>query len=82
MVEIQGLQAFCKEVPEICHADVSWLLTYLIFGTILTVKWVKLGDFRHFFFKTPDMKNDLKFGMLMYPDHLQNYLNFGDCWFS
>ena len=49
MVEIQGFQAFCKEVPEICHADVSRLLIYLIFGTILTVKCVKLGDFRHFF---------------------------------
>ena len=81
MVEIQGLQAFCKEAPEICHAYVSWLLIYLIFGTILT-EMGQIRGFETFFLKTPDMKNDLKFGMLMYPDHLQNYLNCGDCWFS
>ena len=76
-----------KKWPEILHADVSWPPSELIslrpwsvdfcnFGTILTlwnrsnlgfpgISWIMHGVI------------GLKYGMLLYPDHLQNWLDYG-----
>ena len=76
-----------REWPEILHADVSWPPSELIssgsrsvdfcnFGTILTlwngsnlgfpgISWRMHGG------------NGLKYGMLLYPDHIQNWLDYG-----
>ena len=51
MVEIKGLQAFCKEVHEICHADVSWLLIYLIFWHNFDYEMGQIWGFQTFFFE-------------------------------
>ena len=73
-----------RKLPEILHADVSWPPSELIslwprsvnfsnFGTILTR--VKLG-FPGISWRTHG-GNGLKYRMLLYPDHLQNWLDYG-----
>ena len=77
-----------REWPEMLHTDVSWPFTELSsswswsvdfsnFGTILTLwKGPNLG--------LPGISwgthggNGLKYGMLLYPDHLQNWLDYGN----
>ena len=74
-----------RECPEILHADVSWppsaLISYshgLLIFLNLALFW--LGETTQCY---PDVSrrmhwgNSLKFCMLMYPDHLQNWLDFG-----
>ena len=71
------------------YADVSWPYTELIslwlwsvgfcyFGTILT-KWNRSNlGFPGISWGT-HKGNGLKYGMLLYPDHLQNWLDYGYC---
>ena len=83
-VSRHSLENAWREWPEILHADVSWPPSELIsygsrsvdfcnFGTILT-KWdgSNLG-FPGISWRTHG-GNGLKYGMLLYPDHLQNWL--------
>ena len=76
-----------REWPEILHADVSWPPSELIssrsrsvdfchFGTILT--WWNRSNlvFPGISWRT-HWGNGLKYGVLLYPDHLQNWLDYG-----
>ena len=76
-----------REWPEIVHADVSWQPSELIW------LWSRFGDFSNlgviltlwngsnFWFRGISWRthgrNGLKFCLLMYPEHLQNWLNLG-----
>ena len=77
----------CRKWPEILHAVVSWPPSELIslwlqsvdfcnFGTILT-EWNRSNlGFPGISWRT-HWANSLKFCMLMYPDHLHNWLDYG-----
>ena len=80
------LQNTTAEWPEIWHVDVFWPLSELIrFWSVCwyssfwhhfdLVKQVKFGIFRIFF--RMHERNGLKFDMLMYPDHLRNWVHLG-----
>ena len=91
-----------NEWPRIWHADVSWPALELIkfrsqsivfahFGTILT-KWDVLNLESPYFLRRMHGRNSLKFGILIYADHLRNWLDCGhglliflilvQCWLS
>ena len=81
------LETAWREWPEILHTDVSWPPSELIssgsqsvdfcnFGTILTLWNGSNLGFPGIFWKT-HLGNGLKFCMLMYPDHFQNWLDYG-----
>ena len=79
--------AISRRMSEILHADVSWPLSELItlwvrsadfsyFGTILT-QWNGSNLWFLGISQRTHGGNSLKFCMLMYPDHFQNWLDFG-----
>ena len=76
-----------REWPEILHADVSWPPSELNsswsrfgdfsnFGTILTQSSGSNLGFPGISWRTHG-ENGLKYAMLLYPDHLQNWLDYG-----
>ena len=77
------LKATERQWPRIWHADVSWPPPEL--NRLVTVYW--FFSFWHYFDLVKQDKfvvsrrmhgeNSLKFSLLMYPDHLQNWLHFG-----
>ena len=53
------------------------LLIFLVMVPLLQVKLVKIFGVRSFYWERMGDLNGLKFGMLVYIDHLQNWLDFG-----
>ena len=77
-----------KEWPEILHTDVSlplselssswsWSVDFSNFGTILTYRKGSNLGFPGISWGT-HRGNGLKYGMLLYPDHLENWLDYGN----
>ena len=53
------------------------LLIFLILVPLLLVKLIKIFGVRSFYWERMGNLNGMKFGMLVYIDHLQNWLDFG-----
>ena len=89
LIATTNMSFYCShfECPKIWHADVSWPLQnsrirfwsssvdFSHFGVIFT-KWNRPNLQLMDIFWRMHGRNGLNFGMLMYPDHLQNLLNF------
>ena len=85
-VSVHFLENAWREWPEILHADVSWppsdlwvLGHGLLIFVILVLFWLsetgQIWGFRAF--PGEHWGNGLKYGMLLYPDHQQNWLDYG-----
>ena len=78
-VTLNGLKFDMLMYPDHFRADKIWFIICWFssfWQHFDLVKQVKFATSGHFFLRTQG-RNGLNFGMLMYPDHLQNLLNFG-----
>ena len=68
-----------REWPEILHADVSWPPSELISSGSRSVNFCNFGTILGFpvISRRTHGGNGLTYGMLLYPDHLQNWLDSG-----